>query len=388
MKKYISNAWAMLRAFSGDRENSAHHSDAKSASETAPIRERKWCRRNSRRVLVIGSLSVAAFAMPGVSNAECHWTLSDQVTPTAPAIWRYNFTLPATVTIPRDATSGTILARSTLLPTQTTKLIMCDTTTPNAIVTPSRALVAGSTTSMQTGVPGISLVVMRNIENTLLPWVYNDQLTSNGLRAFTQNPVSYELRLVKDASVLSTTASVQIASGLLSVANLDLGANFFAISLANNVTIVPQTCKVNTPNISANLTPATGISSKTFTGPGSVSPWGQDFTISVDCSGVASKVFMVLTDQQNPGNTSNRLPLTSTSTAKGLAIEVWRKSGSQMSFGPDSSASGTINQFSVFNSDGSASGPVGITFSTRYVQTGTVTPGTANGLATFTMSYQ
>ncbi len=151
------------------------------------------------------------------------------------------------------------------------------------------------------------------------------------------------------------------------------------------VNIVAQTCSITPPG-PVNLG---AIPVKTFTGVGSVSPWGASgqFSITVNCSGVKSKVHMVLTDQQNPGNVSSTLPLTRASTATGVGIQIFRDGGATpISFGPDSSLPGTTNQFLAFTSDNNT---VKVEFNTRLIQTADrVTSGTANGIATFTMSYQ
>ena len=153
-----------------------------------------------------------------------------------------------------------------------------------------------------------------------------------------------------------------------------------------SVVVPPKTCAITQPG-AANLG---SFSTKDFTGIGSASGWGQDFTIGVNCSGVRSNVHMVFSDARNNANTSSILSLSSTSTASGVGIEIWRKNGSApISFGPDSSSPGTTNQFFVFASDGSTTGPMQLVFTPRYIKTATtVTPGSANGLATFTMSFQ
>ncbi|OWY26411.1 fimbrial protein [Herbaspirillum robiniae] len=151
------------------------------------------------------------------------------------------------------------------------------------------------------------------------------------------------------------------------------------------VNIVAQTCSITPPGpVNLGTIPV-----KTFTGVGSVTPWGTSglFSITVNCSGVKSKVHMVLTDQQNPGNVSSTLPLTRASTATGVGIQIFHSGGATpISFGPDSSLPGTTNQFLAFTSDNNT---VKMDFNTRFIQTANrVTSGTANGIATFTMSYQ
>ncbi|WP_265211232.1 fimbrial protein, partial [Herbaspirillum lusitanum] len=163
---------------------------------------------------------------------------------------------------------------------------------------------------------------------------------------------------------------------------------FTATRLANRVMIVPQTCQVDTPNV---VVPMGAVASSSFTGTGSVSP-ARNFTISVNCSGVASQVFMTLTDQQTQANRTSTLGLTAASSARGVGIQILRRQGNTdtpISFGADSSTAGNTNQFLAFSSTGEQIGATTIPFSARYIKTAaTIIPGTANGVATFTMSYQ
>lgn len=149
-------------------------------------------------------------------------------------------------------------------------------------------------------------------------------------------------------------------------------------------TITTRTCSV--PSVAVRLTPATGLPLRTFTGTGSTSS-AVPVNLRIDCSGVTAKVRMILTDQQNQGNTSNQLGLTMASSASGLAIQILRN-GTPVNLGPDSSAIGTTNQFDVFDATDDNS-TFTLPLRARYVQTtDNVTAGTANGVATFTMSYQ
>jgi type 1 fimbria pilin len=126
----------------------------------------------------------------------------------------------------------------------------------------------------------------------------------------------------------------------------------------------------------------------TFTGVGSTSPT-TSFRISVDCTGVLAAVHMTMSDPSNAANRSSTLPLTSTSTASGVGVQILRGSEDTLvRFGPDSAIAGNENQFKLF--DATATTPTHTeTFRARYVQTAaTVEPGTANSVATMTMSYQ
>lgn len=108
-----------------------------------------------------------------------------------------------------------------------------------------------------------------------------------------------------------------------------------------------------------------------------------NFSIDLSCQPGAN-VFVTLTDATNPGNTTNNLTLTGDSTASGVNLRVLDSNGSPVSFGPDSAASGTTNQWLV----GPSASTTSIPLTAQYVSTGNVSPGTVKGLMTFTLSYQ
>lgn len=149
------------------------------------------------------------------------------------------------------------------------------------------------------------------------------------------------------------------------------------------------TCVINTPNVSTRLTPPEGINVNVFTGIGSTSTWGDQFNVTLNCSGTTAVVYMVLTDAQNDANTTDTMALTAASTASGIGIQIARVGEAALKFGPDSSATTATNRFLVHTARALASDIVTLGFKGRYVQTAAaVRPGSANGRATYTMSYQ
>lgn len=153
------------------------------------------------------------------------------------------------------------------------------------------------------------------------------------------------------------------------------------VALSNPVQITSQTCSVTTPSIQVDLgsVPAKSIPN---VGDGSTA---VPFSIGVDCTGLSTALAITFTDVSNPGNTSNTLPLSADSTARGVGIQIL-KSGTPISYGPDASIAGNTNQITIGQVNGTSTT---IPFTGRYVRTtSTITPGSANGTATFTMSYQ
>jgi len=91
-----------------------------------------------------------------------------------------------------------------------------------------------------------------------------------------------------------------------------------------------------------------------------------------------------LTDATTPGNRTDLLTLTSGSTANGVRIRIRNQADNPVSFGPDAPTAGNTNQWLVGPSDSTTTIPM----TAEYVSTGDVEAGTANAVATFTMSYQ
>lgn len=116
----------------------------------------------------------------------------------------------------------------------------------------------------------------------------------------------------------------------------------------------------------------------------------KPFSINLTCvdgaPGVLTSIYMTLTDQANPANRSNALSLSADSKATGVGIQVLHNA-SVIKYGADDKRPGNENQWLAQSAVGN--GVVNIPLSARYVRLAqTMTAGTANGRATFTMSYQ
>ncbi|CAE6845638.1 F17a-G fimbrial adhesin [Paraburkholderia nemoris] len=154
-----------------------------------------------------------------------------------------------------------------------------------------------------------------------------------------------------------------------------------------NGTVASATCTVTTPSIAVSLG---AIPLSQFTGVGATSQPSQSFNIQLQCSGQvpAQMILYTLTDQTDPTNVGPWLNLTPGSTAQDLGIQVQTSGGYLVGYGPDSSVVNNTNQqFGSWVQAGG--GMVTIPLTARYIQTGSsVRAGSANGQATFTMSYQ
>ncbi|WP_157137842.1 fimbrial protein [Herbaspirillum lusitanum] len=351
-------------------------------------------RRRALNILLAGGL-LSALLLPELGYAQtCRWRTISRPQQDATGIpWRRSFTLPATITVPRDAPAGTIIASS---PTVTApfvdRMVACDQT-PTLEITPERAAGTVDEFTLRTEVPGIWIKIWARLTNAPSTGGRYVPLSGNELAptyAFSSSDESAaatgRLDLIKGNTGVVTAGTIN--AGALSTVSVNGLFTYIATRLANRVMIVPQTCQVDTPNV---VVPMGSVASSSFTGTGSVSP-ARNFTISVNCSGVASQVFMTLTDQQTQANRTSTLGLTAASSARGVGIQILRRQGNTdtpISFGADSSTAGNTNQFLAFSSTGEQIGATTIPFSARYIKTAaTIIPGTANGVATFTMSYQ
>lgn len=142
-------------------------------------------------------------------------------------------------------------------------------------------------------------------------------------------------------------------------------------------TVTGKTCSVTTSSVDVPL--PTINPGNLNTGSAGKAP----FSLGLNCTqGVTAKI--TLTDASNVSNTSTTLGLAPDSTATGVGLQILSGS-TPIAYGPDSAVAGNINQWTVGTSAG---GPMTIPLTAQYVRTGTVTPGTVKGIATFTMSYQ
>nr|WP_175801602.1 fimbrial protein [Burkholderia anthina] len=157
------------------------------------------------------------------------------------------------------------------------------------------------------------------------------------------------------------------------------------VRLSGTLAVKPlvPTCTVNTKKITV---PMGSVAIATLNRDG-IGP-GQSFALNLQCTGgtqgASTRMFTTLTDATNTGNRSDVLGLTPGSTAKGVGVRIMNQS-TPVSYGPDSSAAGNPNQWFVTETGNRS---VDIPLTAHYVRTGNVTAGTADAVATFTMSYQ
>jgi type 1 fimbria pilin len=214
-------------------------------------------------------------------------------------------------------------------------------------------------------------------------------LSANGQRVLSDIFSTLTVQFIKTGDITSINSLTGAFASIRQ--NTSSGQELGRISWATPVFIKPTvpTCSVATSllNVSMGM-----VSSNMFSGIGSTSRGGIPFQLQLACSGGSTgtytNAYVTLTDNYNQGNVTNALStLSGNGTASGVGIQIL-KDGTILSFGPDSSSAGNTNQWfsgSIIQGRTSFSIPL----MARFVQTqNTISPGSVNARATFTMSYQ
>ncbi|EJN09418.1 fimbrial protein [Herbaspirillum sp. YR522] len=151
------------------------------------------------------------------------------------------------------------------------------------------------------------------------------------------------------------------------------------------INIVAPTCRVTTTSVAVQLAPVNGLSASTFTGHDSSST-PVPFELKLTCGNNPTRLGITFTDTSNPANAGTTLPLSASSSARGLGVQILHKNA-PVRYGYDSSRPGTPGQITLDLRNGGQQ--VVMPLAARYIQTGpAVTPGSANAQASFTISYQ
>jgi len=156
-------------------------------------------------------------------------------------------------------------------------------------------------------------------------------------------------------------------------------------SVSTNVTA--RACKVTSGATNSVTLPTLVSASLKATGD-VASARSAPFSVGLNCDANVS-VYATLTDASNPANTGSALSLAPGSTAAGIGIQILKKGeGTPLSFGPDSSRKGNINQWMVGKSS-TANTQLSVPFEARYVKVAeTIKPGSVSARGTITFSYQ
>ena len=276
------------------------------------------------------------------------------------------------LTHPADAPIGTVLAERTYA-----SVIHCSSQSVYSTVSARRN--AGypgifSNEIWHTNIAGLGIRMYHRSSGRVLS---HSDLTA---RVFGQVPpfgsFSYEVvfQLIKIGRLES--GSVQKVPLLDVVLNRE-GAN--GVQLATRLyfssQIIAPTCRVSQPTHKVVLP---DIRTNELSAVGATAG-DTNFSIGLQCSGDA-KLHVTLTDALDPDNRTSELTL---APASGVKLRILNANGPVV-FGADSSTAGNPGSWFV----GIAEDVKSIPLTAQYIRTGDIKAGRANGLATFTLSYQ
>jgi len=241
-----------------------------------------------------------------------------------------------------------------------------------------------------TGVPGVGFAMMARDPNHGFAAV--GQSAASLLRVKYPKPVVWGLQgrlyLVATGGAISPgTVPTRIVAHYRVQNTKTSAPGYHPVNMQALVISPPlkPTCRVSTPSIAMSLgsVPVTA-----FRGVGSHAG-SVTRNITLLCEGGTGgtrDVFITVTDHTTRSNRSDVLSLTASSQAKGVALQLVRGGNILVRYGADSSSVGNPNQWLVGTT---GNGTVQIPLTARYIQTQqTIAPGSANGVATFTMSYR
>ncbi|WGS45103.1 fimbrial protein [Burkholderia sp. JSH-S8] len=254
---------------------------------------------------------------------------------------------------------------------------------------------------VRTYLSGIGMPGANNVYPTTMPNVGIRILAQDGTPfPYVENPVAWgkmgwnryyapKIQLIKTGNV--TAPGVLTGAYARYAANNSSGQTLVEYQFASPVYVTPKvpTCEVESPS-TIPVPMGRVMSATAFSGVGSTTR-PESFSIKLRCSGgdpeTETNVHVTLTDATKPGNTSKILSLSKDAKATGVGIQILRNDV-VLGFGPDSSAAGNTNQWKAGTVKAGQVG-MSIDLQARYVQTAPqITAGSANAVATYTLSYQ
>ncbi|MDR3429863.1 fimbrial protein [Silvimonas sp.] len=327
---------------------------------------------------------LALTLVPAIAHADCTSSLGGS----APLVVLVpGFTINTDPSVP----IGTVLGTSTQnwSATNPSAYFTCTALMPQSSYNGSGnylGTVGGTTNVYSTSLPGIG-VQLSFFGSSQFPLQMSGTPVSP--YHYAPNPsYSLTIKLVKTGFIPAGGAITgEIGQGWISDASGGNQFQYASIQLSSSIIFIPTTptCIVTAPPVSLGVITI----GTTLRNIGDTSA-AQNFNVTLVCSGgtggKTTNIYATLTDQQNPGNASNQLSLTNTSVATGVKIQILN-GATVLSYGPDSNVAGNTNQWLVQNAVGNTT--LTIPLSARYIQTAaSPTPGSANGIATMTLSYQ
>jgi type 1 fimbria pilin len=352
-----------------------------------PCIRRHWSLGWCGLLLLLMALSLLP---TGKADAQISGCMLDNTSPAAQGTT--SFSLPSTITVAANTAIGTVLATSTATQTNPVPVYDCAGTVPYGIVNNVGTTPGNGVSEYPTGIPGISYEIVRG-GNTL--YSYPNTTLSTGLPGCTyksaqqawncpdgtnayQFSVTTQLSLVVTGPISNSTVPAGVLGywqwQALGSGGATTTAQIVAFSLANAVNIVINpSCSVNTNPVNVTLpTIITSALGGTGTTAGTT-----PFAIALTCpSGAAGATLSIQLDYNGTASGIQGVLAPTGGTSAGVGVQVLNQSSNPVTFGTPQTV-GTIS-----------TGATNISFFARYYQTGTVTPGTLQASATFTLLYQ
>lgn len=319
--------------------------------------------------------------------------------------------MPASITVPRDAPNGTILT-SWVTTAATTNYYTCTVvTTSNVLpasgmsfqplsVTKSGMTVMGPNnvayTVWKTNLPGIGVAIgIHTYANACGWWPWLDLGGAGGYPyspwhgsacSVPTKPVTNggqaQVALVKIGAVTAGTVTGGVLFEGASTTSMDINGSFtIATTGRKSFSLTPTVVNVaacTTPNVTVNMGT---YKQSTFTGAGSSTP-AVAFKVNVNAcpAGLKSIQYQFIPVSAVLDASNGVLALSSDSTAAGIGLQLKDGSGKALKYN---------TQYTLASYDSTTGGAYTIPLTAAYYQTSaTVTPGSANANLTFTMTYQ
>lgn len=237
----------------------------------------------------------------------------------------------------------------------------------------------------ETGVPGIGFTIgVKDTKATqYIPLTDQESQTWSG--AVGQIGFDVQIHFVKISGRLETgiITTPEITAAVMSGHESGTGVTATSKIVISPTTIstIANGCEVDQSLVNF---PMGEVSERVFSGVGSHSD-GVTSSITLNCDANIT-LAMVITDQSDVTNTSHTVGLTSDSDAQGIGVQFFVNSEEPFPLGPDSSLKGTTGQVQLLTTQDK--GKVVIPVTAKYVQTGNITLGSADSIASITFSYQ
>ncbi|WP_396331548.1 fimbrial protein [Burkholderia anthina] len=343
--------------------------------------------RTANRLISIAKICAALFvALAWQSHVQAKCQISQQYVGDVTTAY-YSVSFSALPSFDPTVPDGTVLGKvQSKMGDSSTSINGCSN--PNSIGVMTYTGIGalnGRFETYPTSIAGVGIRVGNTVAGSgnSVKWWANYAVDSTGISGiFFQPNYEFVLQLVKTGPI---TAAGALSGDIAKILLTNHGQTAIVVRLAGSVAVKPlvPSCTVNTKKITV---PMGSVAVATLNRDG-IGP-GQNFALNLQCTGgtegASTRMFTTLTDATNTGNRSDVLGLTPDSTAKGVGVRIMNQS-TPVSYGPDSRAAGNPNQWFVTETGNRS---VDIPLTAHYVRTGNVTAGTADAVATFTMSYQ